>query len=127
MMGMMGKDATTVSLVSSTISSNMDNVTMTAQVKGAPMTGMTMGTPTGKVQFEMIMRPGMMKMAGMHMGTNNLGTSTLQNGKAALTVKASNVLNMGLKVLYKGDSQYKPSSVTPPMLTMAELMGKTSM
>jgi hypothetical protein len=116
------KDTTTVSLKSSSISSNMSKVTLIAQVNRTPMSGMTMSTPTGKVDFEMIMPSGM-KLKGMHAGVNQLGTVTLKGGDANLSVKSSNVLDMELKIIYKGNSQFAPSTVTPPMLTMSGLMG----
>jgi hypothetical protein len=125
MMTMTMKDTTTVSLMSSSISSNMNKVTLMAQVDATPMSGMSMRKPTGKVDFEMNMPSGM-KMKGMHAGVNQLGTVTLKGGDAMLTVKSANVLNMELKIIYKGNSQYESSSVTPPMLTMSGLMGPGS-
>jgi hypothetical protein len=125
MMMMSTKDTTTVSLMSSTISSNMNKVTLMAQVDATPMSGMTMSKPTGKVDFEMIMQSGT-KVKGMHAGVNQLGTVSLKGGNATLTVKSANVLNMELKIIYKGNSQYKSSSVSPPMLTMSGVMGTGS-
>lgn len=106
---------------------NMNDVTLTAKVSNRTpaMMGETAPTPTGKVLFEMIMPRGT-KMAGMHAGVYKLGTVTLQNGDATLTVPSSMVLNMKFEILYKGNSMYKPSSVTPPMLTMSGLMGTSS-
>jgi hypothetical protein len=120
------KDTTTVSLISSSISSNMNKVTLIAQVGAMPMSGMTMGTPTGKVDFEMIMPHGM-KMNGMHAGVNQLGTVTLKGGDATLKVKSSNVLDMEIKIIYKGNSHFESSSVTPPELTMSGVMGSSGM
>ncbi len=119
------KDTTTVSLMSSSISSNMKKVTLMAEVAATPMSGMSMGPPTGKVVFEMIMPRGT-KMMGMHAGVNPLGTATLKGGDATLTVKSSNVLNMEIKIIYKGNSHFSSSSVTPPMLTMSGVMGTGS-
>jgi hypothetical protein len=118
------KDTTTVSLMSSSISSNMNKVTLMAQVDATPMSGMNMSAPTGKVEFEMIMQSGT-KVKGMHAGVNQLGTVSLKGGNATLTVKSANVLNMELKIIYKGNSQYKSSSVIPPMLTMSGVMGSS--
>ena len=58
-----------MSLASSTISSDMSKVTLTAKVgyAGAVAMGETAPTPTGKVLFEMIMPKGS-KMASMHPG-----------------------------------------------------------
>lgn len=127
MMMMNMKGPSMVTLASSTISSDMSEVTLTAKVADAKPTAMgeTAPTPTGKVLFEMIM-PRMSKMKGMHPGVNKLGTVTLQNGDATLTAPASNVLNMKIEILYKGNSMYKPSTLTPPMLTMAGVMGTSS-
>jgi hypothetical protein len=119
------KDTTTVSLMSSSISSNMNKVTLLAQVAATPMSGMTMSPPTGKVAFEMIMPAGM-KTKGMHAGVNQLGTATLKGGMATLSVKSSSVLNMELKIVYKGNSHFESSTVTPPELTMSGLMGTGS-
>jgi hypothetical protein len=118
------KDTTTVRLVSSSISSNMKKVTLMAQVDATPMSGMTMSAPTGKVDFEMIMQSGT-KVKGMRLGVNQLGTANLKGGSAMLTVKASSALNMELKIIYKGNSQYNSSSVTPSMLTMSGVMGSS--
>ena len=103
----------------------MKKVTLMAQVDATPMSGITMGTPKGKVVFEMIMLRGT-KMMGMHAGVNQLGTATLKGGDAMLTVKSSNVLNMEIKIIYKGNSQFSSSTVTPPMLTMSGLMGTST-
>jgi hypothetical protein len=120
------KDTTTVSLMSSTISSNMNKVTLMAQVAATSISGMTMGTPTGKVAFEMIMPAGT-RMKGMHAGVNQLGTAVLKGGMATLSVKSSSVLNMELKIIYKGNSHFESSTATPPELTMSGLMGTSSM
>jgi hypothetical protein len=128
MMMMNMKGPTMVSLVSSTISSDMNEVTMTAKVSyaGKVATGVTPPQIPGKVEFKMIMPKGT-KMAGMHSGVNNLGTVSLQNGDAMLTAPASEVLNMKLEILYKGKGMFKTSSVKPPMLTMAGVMASSGM
>ena len=42
-----------------------------------------------------------------------------------LSVKSAKVLDMELKIIYKGNSELKSSSVTPPMLTMSGVMGSS--
>jgi Bacterial Ig-like domain (group 3) len=116
---MVMKAPTHVALMSDSISSNMNKVSLTAEVK-ALSTGA--GVPAGKVTFEMVMPRGM-KMAGMHAGSNKLGTAALKGGHATLTVKSSMVLNMELKIVYNGNGHFQSSTVTPAMLTMSGLMG----
>jgi hypothetical protein len=52
---------------------SLKKVSLTAEVKGLTADA---GVPAGKVTFEMIMARGT-KMAGMHAGTNKLGTASL--------------------------------------------------
>jgi hypothetical protein len=127
-MMMMGKGPSTVSLVSSTISSDMSEVTLTIKVSDAKATmmGETPPTPTGKVVLEMIMKKGS-HVKGMHAGVNKLVTVSLVNGEAVLTEAASKVLNTKLEILYNGNSMYKPSSVTPAVLTMTGVMASSGM
>ncbi len=102
----------------------LTSVEMMATVK--PLTGSAV--PTGTVTFEMVM-PGKMKMGKMTMAkmkpgtTRNLGTVTLTNGEAMLTVKPKMVLKMPLTIIYNGDSNYLSSTATPAELTKPGLKG----
>jgi hypothetical protein len=116
---MVMKAPTQVVLMADSISSDMNKVSLTAEVKALSAGA---GVPAGKVTFEMVMPRGT-KMAGMHAGINKLGTAALKGGDATLTVKSSTVLNMDLKIVYNGNSHFRTSTVTPSMLTMSGLMG----
>jgi len=50
-----------------------------------------------------------------------LGNVAVAGGQAALLVKASSVLNKSISIVYGGDADFGPSTVTSPRLTQEGL------
>ena len=50
-----------------------------------------------------------------------LGKAPLVAGKASLSLKAQQVLNKTIEVVYTGDADYRPATVTLPLLTSQSL------
>jgi hypothetical protein len=46
-----------------------------------------------------------------------LGTADLSGGSATLTFKPTKVLNQPLEVVYSGDPDFLPDTMSPPKLT----------
>ena len=67
--------------------------------------------PSGMATFELIT-----KVRGKTR-EKVLGTAPLVSGKASLSFKAQKVLNKTIEVVYKGDADYQPATVTLPRLT----------
>jgi len=73
------------------------------------------GVPTGRVAFELLTR------SGKKIHTQMLGNVAVAGGQAALLVKASSVLNKSISIVYGGDADFGPSTVTSPRLTQEGL------
>jgi hypothetical protein len=50
-----------------------------------------------------------------------LGRAPLANGRASLSLKAQQVLKKAITVIYSGDADYQPATVTLPVLTQQSL------
>ncbi len=74
------------------------------------------GVPTGTLTFEV---QGKVKHK---VKTIVLGTAALDGaGEATITAKANQVLKKSITILYNGDADFGPTSLTPPVLTPAAL------
>jgi Bacterial Ig-like domain (group 3) len=73
------------------------------------------GTPTGRVAFELLTK------RGKKIHTQMLGNVAVAGGQATLLVKASSVLNKSITIVYGGDADFGPSTVTSPRLTQKGL------
>ncbi len=105
---------------------SVESVRITTEVEALPMAGMMMGKPTGKVTVDMVMPAGM-TMPGMKAGTTKLGRANLHNGTATFTIKAKDVVEMPLQVIYNGSKTFASSTTTPPVQTETELLSQMSM
>ncbi len=73
------------------------------------------GVPTGTVTFEIV------KTVKKKRKTTTLGTAAVSGGAATLTLKAKRVLNMPIKIVYSGDTDFTSSTASPPALTQSGL------
>ncbi len=76
------------------------------------------GVPTGEVTFEMVKTVKKKKTK-----TTILGTVAASGGDATLTLKASQVLNKTITIVYSGDSDFQSSTATTLALTQSGLKG----
>jgi hypothetical protein len=58
---------------------------------------------------------------GKKIRTQILGNVAVAGGQATLLVKASKLLNQSITVIYGGDADFGPSTVTSPRLTQQGL------
>lgn len=73
--------------------------------------------PSGTATFEQII-----KVKGKSKTREKvLGKAPLVAGKASLSLKAQQVLNKTIEVVYTGDADYRPATVTLPLLTSQSL------
>ena len=73
------------------------------------------GVPTGEVTFEIV------KTVKKKRKTTTLGTTAVSGGAATLTLKAKSMLNMPIKIVYSGDTDFTSSTASPPALTQSGL------
>ncbi len=73
------------------------------------------GVPTGTVTFEIV------KTVKKKRKTTTLGTAAVSGGAATLTLKAKSMLNMPIKLVYSGDTDFTSSTASPPALTQSGL------
>ena len=84
------------------------SVRLTAVIKPLAPGG---GVPTGEVRFELV------ATTRKKVKVTTLGTAAVSGGEATLTFKASKVPRQGITIVYSGDANDKPSTITTPRLT----------
>ncbi len=75
------------------------------------------GIPTGEVTFETV------KTVKRKTKTTTLGAVALSGGDATLTLNAKKVLNVTIKIVYSGDTDFQASTATPLALSQSGLKG----
>ena len=82
------------------------SVRLTAEIKPLAPGG---GVPTGEVTFELV--------TTTNKKVTTLGTAAVSGGEATLTLKANQVPQKGITIVYSGDANDKASTVTTSRLT----------
>jgi hypothetical protein len=77
--------------------------------------------PSGVATFELIQKAHGRKAKPR---TKVLGTAMLRGGRASLSLKPQRVLNQTITVVYAGDADYRPATVTLPPLTSQTLKAR---
>ena len=76
-----------------------------------PMSPSMSGVPTGTVTLELMQGKGKKRKAKM------LGTAPLSSATATLATKATSVLKKSIKILYSGDADFQPSTLSTTITT----------
>ncbi len=90
----------------------LKGVELTAAIEPVALGG---GVPTGTVTFEFV------KKQGKKIKVTKLGTAALSGGTATLTFKPTKVLNQPVTIVYSGDPDFLPSTMSSPKLTKSDV------